>query len=58
MFEELAQRGMGKWDFARDPHDMAAKIIAHIEAKRQALGLDKGHERVLVDMEDRRALTA
>ncbi len=58
MFEELEERGMGKWDFALDPHDMAAKMIAHIEKKRQALGLDKGHERVLVDMADRRALSS
>jgi carbon-monoxide dehydrogenase catalytic subunit len=57
MFEELENQGMGKWDFALDPHEMAAKMIAHIEKKRQALGLDKTKERVLVDMEDRRALS-
>ena len=47
---------MGKWDFAVDPHDMAAKMIAHIEKKRAALGLDKDKERVLVGMDDRRAI--
>jgi carbon-monoxide dehydrogenase catalytic subunit len=33
-------------------------FIEHIEKKRQALGLDKGKERILVDMADRRALDA
>ncbi|MCB2228768.1 MAG: anaerobic carbon-monoxide dehydrogenase catalytic subunit [Desulfarculaceae bacterium] len=58
MFNGLEERGMGKWDFALDPHDIATKMITHIEKKRQALGLDKGDERVLVDMADRRALNA
>ncbi|MBV1752624.1 MAG: carbon monoxide dehydrogenase, partial [Desulfarculus sp.] len=56
MFEDLEKQGMGKWDFAIDPHDMAAKMIAHIEKKRAALGLDKDKERVLVGMDDRRAI--
>jgi anaerobic carbon-monoxide dehydrogenase catalytic subunit len=33
-------------------------MIDHIDKKRQALGLDKGRERVLVDMQDRRAIDA
>jgi carbon-monoxide dehydrogenase catalytic subunit len=37
---------------------MAQMMIAHIDKKRQALGLDKGKERVLIDMADRRALDA
>jgi len=56
MFEDLEKQGMGKWDFAVDPHEMAAKMIAHIEKKRAALGLDKDKERVLVGMDDRRAI--
>ncbi|MCB2193708.1 MAG: carbon monoxide dehydrogenase, partial [Deltaproteobacteria bacterium] len=56
MFEDLENQGMGKWDFAVDPHDMATKIIAHIEKKRAALGLDQAKERVLVGMDDRRAI--
>jgi carbon-monoxide dehydrogenase catalytic subunit len=31
-------------------------MIAHIDKKRAALGLDKGKERVLMDMADRQAL--
>jgi len=31
-------------------------MIAHIDKKRKALGIDKGRERVLMDMSDRRAL--
>jgi len=56
LFEELEQKGMGKWGFAVDPHEMAAKMIAHIDKKRKALGIDKARDRVLMDMADRRAL--
>ena len=56
LFEELEERGLGKWGFAVDPHDMARKIIAHIDKKRKALGIDKARDRVLMDMADRRAL--
>ena len=56
LFEELEAKGMGKWGFAVDPHEMARKIIAHIDKKRKALGIDKARERVLMDMDDRRAL--
>lgn len=56
MFEELADRGMGKWGFTKDPYEMAAMMIEHIDGRRRALGLDKGRERVLVDMADRRAM--
>jgi carbon-monoxide dehydrogenase catalytic subunit len=40
------------------PHDIARLMIAHIDKKRDALGLDKGRERVLMDMQDRRAIDA
>jgi carbon-monoxide dehydrogenase catalytic subunit len=49
---------MGKWDFAIDPYDMARKMIAHIDKKRAALGIDKARERVLMDMADRRSMEA
>jgi carbon-monoxide dehydrogenase catalytic subunit len=33
-------------------------MIAHIDKKRQALGIDKARERILMDMADRQALEA
>jgi anaerobic carbon-monoxide dehydrogenase catalytic subunit len=35
---------------------MAKKMIAHIDLKRKALGIDKARERVLMDMDMRRQL--
>ncbi len=58
MFEELEQLGMGKWGFATDPYEMARLMIAHIDKKRKALGIDKARERTLVDMADRRTMDA
>ncbi|MDY0041755.1 MAG: anaerobic carbon-monoxide dehydrogenase catalytic subunit [Desulforhabdus sp.] len=55
LFEGLEEMGMGKWDFAIDPHDMAQKMIAHIDKKREALGIMGERERKLFSMEDRRA---
>ena len=49
---------MGKWGFTQDPYEMARMMIAHIDKKRQALGIDKARERTLVDMADRRELAA
>ncbi len=46
----------GKWDFEPDPIKAAHKMIAHIDKKRKALGIDKARERVLYDMEMRRTL--
>jgi len=37
---------------------MAQKMIAHIDKKRKALGIDKARDRVLMDMEMRRELDA
>jgi carbon-monoxide dehydrogenase catalytic subunit len=48
----------GKWDIIPDPYEHARKMIAHIDAKRKALGIDKARERVLMDMADRRELEA
>jgi carbon-monoxide dehydrogenase catalytic subunit len=58
LFEELEKMGMGKWGFATDPYEMAAMIIAHIDKKRKALGIDKARERQLMSMADRRSLDA
>jgi len=55
LFDGLEEQGMGKWDFAVDPHDMAQKMIAHIDKKREALGIMGERERKLFSMEDRRA---
>lgn len=56
LFEKLEQEGMGKWGFTADPYEMARMMIAHIDKKRKALGIDKARERTLVDMADRREL--
>jgi carbon-monoxide dehydrogenase catalytic subunit len=37
---------------------MAKKMIAHIDKKRAALGIDKARSRVLMDMQMRRELDA
>ncbi len=58
LFEGLEGLGYGKWDFVVDPIEMARKMIAHIDKKRKALGLDKARERVLMDMADRREISA
>jgi carbon-monoxide dehydrogenase catalytic subunit len=48
----------GKWDIEADPIKHAQLMIAHIDKKRQELGIDKARERVLMDMADRQALQA
>ena len=58
LFEELEKEGVGKWGFAVDPYEMARMMLAHIDKKRKALGIDKARERTLVDMADRRAMDA
>lgn len=58
LFEGLEQMGMGKWGFTPDPHEMARMIISHIDKKREALGINKARERVLMDMSDRRVIEA
>jgi carbon-monoxide dehydrogenase catalytic subunit len=54
----LEELGFGKWGFAVDPHEMAQMMIAHIDKKRKALGIDKARERVLYDMAARREIEA
>jgi carbon-monoxide dehydrogenase catalytic subunit len=56
LFKGIEEELGGKWDFEADPEMMAKKMIAHIDAKRQALGIDKARERVLFDMAMRREL--
>jgi carbon-monoxide dehydrogenase catalytic subunit len=58
LFEGLEQLGVGKWGFAVDPYEMAKLMLAHIDKKRKALGIDKARERQLVDMADRREMDA
>jgi hypothetical protein len=48
----------GLWAFESDPIKTAQLMIAHIDKKRKALGIDKARERVLYDMEMRRELEA
>jgi carbon-monoxide dehydrogenase catalytic subunit len=56
LFEELEKLYGGRWDLEVDPIRHAHKMIAHIDKKRQALGIDRSRARILVDMADRRAL--
>ena len=56
LFEEHEEMYKGKWAFENDPEKAAALMIAHIDKKRKALGLEKARERVLYDMAMRRAL--
>lgn len=58
LFEDLEAQGFGKWGFTPDPYEMAKMMIAHIDKKRRALGIDKSRERVLMDMADRQKLEA
>jgi carbon-monoxide dehydrogenase catalytic subunit len=56
LFEELGEMGMGKWGFATDPYEIARMMLAHIDERRKALGIDKARDRVLMDMADRQKL--
>ena len=58
LFKGIEEELGGKWDFEQDPELMAKKMIAHIDLKRKALGIDKARERVLMDMEMRRTMDA
>ena len=58
LFEDMAKMYGGRWDFEADPILHARKMIAHIDAKRKELGIDKARERVLMDMADRQKLDA
>jgi carbon-monoxide dehydrogenase catalytic subunit len=56
LFEEHEEMFGGKWAFEADPIKAAHLMIEHIDKKRKALGIDKVTDRVLYDMEMRRAL--
>jgi carbon-monoxide dehydrogenase catalytic subunit len=58
LFKELEKIYGGMWDYEIDPILFAHKMIAHIDKKRKALGIDKARERVLMDMADRQRLEA
>jgi len=56
LFKDMEEMYGGKWAFEPDPIKAAHLMIAHIDEKRKALGIDKARERVLYDMEMRREL--
>ena len=56
LFEEYAGMFGGRWAFEPDPIAAADLMIAHIEERRRALGLDRKKERVLMDMAMRREI--
>jgi carbon-monoxide dehydrogenase catalytic subunit len=62
-FSKYLQEGLmnvmgAHWNIAEDPMDIAKLMAARIEAKRDALGINKKTERVLFDMAMRRDLGA
>ncbi len=58
LYKELEDIYGGMWDCEPDPVKHAQKMIAHIDKKRKALGIDKARERVLFDMAARREIEA
>jgi carbon-monoxide dehydrogenase catalytic subunit len=56
LFKDMEAMLGGMWDFEPDPIQAAQKMIAHIDKKRKALGIDKARERVLYDMAMRREM--
>jgi carbon-monoxide dehydrogenase catalytic subunit len=56
LFKDMEELYGGMWAFEPDPVKMAKLMIAHIDKKRHALGIDKARERVLYDMAMRREL--
>ncbi len=53
---EVAQETGAKFHYISDVNDAVEAICAHIEKKRDALGINQKSERKLYDMKDRRAL--
>jgi anaerobic carbon-monoxide dehydrogenase catalytic subunit len=58
LFEDFEKLYGGMWDLEPDPLEHARKMIAHIDEKRKALGIDRARERTLVDMAARRELAS
>jgi len=56
LFKEFEKLYGGMWDLEVDPLLHARKMIAHIDKKRKALGIDRARARIMMDMSDRRAL--
>jgi anaerobic carbon-monoxide dehydrogenase catalytic subunit len=56
LFEQMEKTFGGMWAYEPDPVKAAGLMIAHIDKKRKALGIDKARERVLFDMARRREL--
>jgi carbon-monoxide dehydrogenase catalytic subunit len=56
LFKDMEKKYGGMWAFEPDPIKAAHLMIAHIDSKRKALGIDKARERVLYDMAMRREL--
>ena len=56
LFKGIEKELGGRWAVESDPVKAAEMILAHIEGKRDALGINKSKERKLYDMADRRAL--
>ena len=58
LFKDMEEMLGGMWAFEPDPIRAAHLMIAHIDKKRKALGIDQARERVLYDMDMRRELDA
>ncbi|MBM4318981.1 MAG: anaerobic carbon-monoxide dehydrogenase catalytic subunit [Deltaproteobacteria bacterium] len=56
LFNGISEELGGKWALENDPIKAAHLMIAHIDSKRKALGIDRAKERVLMDMAARRAI--
>jgi carbon-monoxide dehydrogenase catalytic subunit len=56
LFKDFEGMYGGMWAFEPDPIKAAQLMIAHIDKKRKALGIDKARERILYDMAMRREL--
>jgi anaerobic carbon-monoxide dehydrogenase catalytic subunit len=56
LFDDVAAELGGRWATEDDPVKAAELMHAHIEAKRDALGINKEQERKLYGMEDRMKL--
>ena len=56
LFKEIEKDLGGRWAVESDPVKAAEMMLAHIESKRDALGINRTKERKLYDMADRRAL--
>jgi anaerobic carbon-monoxide dehydrogenase catalytic subunit len=56
LFVNMEKKYGAAWAYEPDPVEAARLMIAHIDEKRKALGIDRGRERVLFDMAKRREL--